>query len=411
MYMNMLKYLIESDSSFSMFNKKTYWNLFPNIATRGRKAMTNLISSLFQEVVTQVATKLAGVESLSLTADGWSSRASVGHVTVTLHWIDEDWSLASVCLGAPKFEEFTTSQDISLRVKKMLASVGLTRDKIFVATIDRGSNYQKAFREVLDITTTDCVCHVLNGIGLKACEMVTKVDALCRYAQDITFFFKRSNKTTFMLHQEQRNAGEKVCGLKAACPTRWNSKYKLLKRFVRCYPHIEKLARRIPDLQFLFGHANVLIEELEDVMLVLKLISNPLAVLESQEIPHAGDVLIIFASMYTNLQDHVREQETKAAHELRDEIRSLLRQNFPWQKLPEIWLKAVFFDPRFKDFRKLNITLIKNWEQLRNRTLKNIRSELSDVQEKRLSPKNSGSWKLTTRRGCGQVVCHYCYYL
>ena len=43
-------------------------------------------------------------EKLALTSDGWRSLASESYVTVTAHFIDEDWEMRNVALDTSELQ-------------------------------------------------------------------------------------------------------------------------------------------------------------------------------------------------------------------------------------------------------------------------------------------------------------------
>ena len=48
-------------------------------------------------------------EKLALTSDGWRSLASESYVTVTAHFIDEDWELRNVALDTSELQTAHTA--------------------------------------------------------------------------------------------------------------------------------------------------------------------------------------------------------------------------------------------------------------------------------------------------------------
>lgn len=129
----------------------------------GRKYFSRTaIPALYGEVRERVEEKLKSVSKFSTTADLWSSRTSEPYLSLTVHFIDQDWKLVSLCLQTVYFPEDHTGETIAAGLTDALASWGLSDDHQVCITTDSGTNIIKA-AELNSWTRLQCFGHRLNS--------------------------------------------------------------------------------------------------------------------------------------------------------------------------------------------------------------------------------------------------------
>lgn len=73
----------------------------------------------------RVTEKLANVSYFSTTTDLWSSRMSEPYLSLTVHYIDEKWTLLNVCLKTSYFPDDHTSETIAQGLKDARRQTGV----------------------------------------------------------------------------------------------------------------------------------------------------------------------------------------------------------------------------------------------------------------------------------------------
>ena len=58
---------------------------------------------------------VAKIEYCALTTDIWTSQATMGYVTVTCHFLMDNWELKSIVLETTQIEESHTAENIGAR--------------------------------------------------------------------------------------------------------------------------------------------------------------------------------------------------------------------------------------------------------------------------------------------------------
>lgn len=61
---------------------------------------------------------------VAFTCDYWTSCASDRYITMTMHWIREDWTMATGILGTSKFSDGHTAENIAAKLKDIRLTYG-----------------------------------------------------------------------------------------------------------------------------------------------------------------------------------------------------------------------------------------------------------------------------------------------
>ena len=173
-----------------------------------------------------------------LTSDLWTSVATDGYITLTTHFITDDWVLHKQILNFSYFPSPHTGITISEKMYKMLCEWSL-EFKLFSITLDNASsneafvntlktqlNLRNALLNKGEFFHIRCCAHILNLIvqeGLK--EMDASVVKIRESVKYIKGSQGRKEKFKECISQV---ALEKKRGLRQDVPTRWNSTYLML---------------------------------------------------------------------------------------------------------------------------------------------------------------------------------------
>ncbi|KZV16969.1 hypothetical protein F511_30599 [Dorcoceras hygrometricum] len=165
---------------------------------------------------------------LSLTTDCWSSIQNLGYLTLTAHFIDDDWKLQKLILNFSLVENHR-GQTIGRIVESCLVDWGF--DKIFILTVDMSNKY----------IHVRCVAHIVEGL------------------KDQDFSIQRiRNAMKFVRSSQQRNKKFQECVLFEKIEvcldveTPWNSSYLMLETAVKYRKAFDRLRREGSGYQLYF---------------------------------------------------------------------------------------------------------------------------------------------------------------
>ncbi|KAL1252179.1 hypothetical protein QQF64_019975 [Cirrhinus molitorella] len=129
----------------------------------GRKFFSQkCLPELYTEVRDRVMNEIRHLEAYSATTDLWSSRTTEPYISLTIHFIDDDWKLRSRCLQTAFFPEDHTGAIIALGLKDALSAWGLDEARLVCMTTDSGANMVRAL-EINKWTRLACFGHRLHN--------------------------------------------------------------------------------------------------------------------------------------------------------------------------------------------------------------------------------------------------------
>ena len=96
---------VESPSFIKLIN-----NLDPKFQLESAKTYSNsIIPKMYMDLKAKVTEMMKPVAALGITSDAWTSAATQSYVTMTAHFIDEEWLLKSLCLQTQHCPESHTA--------------------------------------------------------------------------------------------------------------------------------------------------------------------------------------------------------------------------------------------------------------------------------------------------------------
>ena len=118
------------------------------------------VPKLYEEKKSAVLELLKSTERVALTCDGWTSRATDSYVTITSHFISNEWALVSNVLQTRALHESHTGSNIANLLKEAMNEWGL-EDKVPAIVTDNAANMLLAV-SLIECLHVGCFAHVLN---------------------------------------------------------------------------------------------------------------------------------------------------------------------------------------------------------------------------------------------------------
>ena len=107
-----------------------------------------VIPSIVDKMIRVIRSKLEVVKYLSFTTDVWSLNVSSDSLlSLTAHWVNDDFQLISAVLQAQSLEEQHTGEYMAMKITKIMEDWGISTDQIHCVVRDNGSNIVKAMSE------------------------------------------------------------------------------------------------------------------------------------------------------------------------------------------------------------------------------------------------------------------------
>lgn len=125
----------------------------------GRKYfIQKCLPELYTEVRGTVLQEMGNIEAYSATTDLWSSRTTEPYLSLTIHFIGDDWKLRSRCLQTAFFPDDHTGAIIANGLREALSAWGLDESRLVCMTTDSGANMIRAL-EINKWTRLACFGH------------------------------------------------------------------------------------------------------------------------------------------------------------------------------------------------------------------------------------------------------------
>ena len=212
------------DRGFKAFTKA----LNPFYTLPGRKTVSKvLVPRLYATCHAGVKERVGHAAAVCLTTDCWTSRTTQSYMSVTCHFV-ENYEMVSCLLDCFQFSERHTADNLSGHLLRITREWEI-QDKVVACVSDGASNITLAIQKCR-WKHLHCFAHTLNLIvrgGLKKLsETVDKV-------KQIADHFHRSSLSAEKLRATLLQMGQPDLKVLQDCPTRWNSTFYMLKRFVR----------------------------------------------------------------------------------------------------------------------------------------------------------------------------------
>ena len=120
--------------------------------------VTSLIRKDYLDGKAAITAKLRG-NTVALTTDIWTSKATQSFATTTAHFIDKNWNLITCVLETTHFPGHRTGVSISEKLQETLTSYNVDVDKVSAVVHDEASNAVLAGECI--IILLQCIYHIV----------------------------------------------------------------------------------------------------------------------------------------------------------------------------------------------------------------------------------------------------------
>ncbi|XP_072568141.1 E3 SUMO-protein ligase ZBED1-like isoform X2 [Paramormyrops kingsleyae] len=312
-----------------------------------RRHITDVaVPTIYEEVKLHVKTSLASAERVALTCDAWTSRATESYVTITSHYISDEWELVSHVLQTRAMHESHTGSNIAELLKTALEEWDIKWKDPVVVT-DNASNMTVA-AQLAGMLHVKCFAHAINLASQRALKLPSVARLLGRVRR-ITSFFRRSTTASHVLQQKQKLLQLPEHKLMTDVVTRWNSAFDMLQRFLEQQPAIcaallsGEVRKTEKDLCTLNDSD---ITSAEEIVSALKPMKVATLVLSEESTATLSLVAPLHAQMIHDLQES--PSESTMIKEIKSAICLDLNKRYLDDEQKDILYVASAMDPRFK---------------------------------------------------------------
>ncbi|KAL0188452.1 hypothetical protein M9458_015551, partial [Cirrhinus mrigala] len=227
-------------------------------------------------------------------------------------------------------------------------------------TTDNAQNMVNAIKEATGLgPQIGCFAHILN-LAAKKAVAIQQISRLLGKVRKVVTFFHKSTTAAHALKVKQEMLNISVHKLIHDCPTRWNTIYDMMERYLEQQPAIysalmdKNVKKNVKDIAVLSDSELKLAEEMINLLKPLKTITT---LLSTETTPSLS--VIPLKTMILKFMEPV-EDESLAIKDAKAAITQDLENRYTDPNLQEYLNRASFLDPRFKSLPYMNAAMYAN---------------------------------------------------
>lgn len=324
--------------------------LAPKYKMPTRKAAQKLVDDKYTKTAKKVKQRIVDRE-LTITTDIWTdTHTTKSYLGVTCHFLDLALpeKLQSIDLAVYVMDKRHNSGYISACFEEVLKEWAIPKEHVIMVVSDHAPNMVKA---VVDTFTEDkhigCVAHAVNLVAKKACESVKGLPDLFDKVKWIVAFFRRSTTTSDSLHklQQEDDPNKKPLRMVSYVPTRWNSEYFMLVRFLELFKYVKSIMADQDRSAEMIREVEK--AHLEEVIKLLEPLNEVTKDLSGEEYPTVSRVLPIINCLNNCIS--IIKPTSQMGRSLQSALLNEIDARFHTYRTSHVYGPSMILDPRFKD--------------------------------------------------------------
>ncbi|KYN50115.1 Zinc finger BED domain-containing protein 1 [Cyphomyrmex costatus] len=312
--------------------------IVPLYTLPSRKTITSLVDDKYNALSAVIRNKLATVEYVSITVDIWTDTLNTkSYLGTTVHFVSED-KLKSATLGLLPLADRHTGDNIGPWISEVIEKWNIKSANVIAFIADNASNMYKGISDTFGSHRfMPCFAHSLNLVATKVIAD-SGIDYLLVKVKSIVTYFKHSVYASDKLRQKVD------LKLIQSVPTRWNSCFYMLERFIELSPHVGSIlleADNSPDM--------LTASELRVIREFVKLL-RPLEQATKEICGEAYSTGSKVIPLVNCIQQKIDKMETQTSEgiKMKELLKSAMNHRFKDIENKPLLAVACILDPRFK---------------------------------------------------------------
>ena len=231
-------------------------NLDPRITIKSRHSYSrDRLESLYQEVKVQVDEELNKsikmLTGIAFTSDMWTSRNNQAYMSITAHFINQDWKLKSFLVGMKPFDGSHTGAALAVEMDASVDKLELQENVMTQrwCVTDRGANVLMAVRLSVELDKNMyCMDHTIHLIVTKAVKDTAILQEAMDQCGHLASHFHRSTKHNDLLRKKCAELAIPYKKIVLPCKTRWNSQFLSLRSILDLQPALLALGEEVTEV-------------------------------------------------------------------------------------------------------------------------------------------------------------------
>ncbi|XP_072400374.1 E3 SUMO-protein ligase ZBED1-like [Diabrotica undecimpunctata] len=309
-------------------------------------------------------------KKVTLTTYVWTDLQMRSYSSLTVHFIDEENQLFSGTVGMVSLDDRHTAEYLCEQLRSLCSQWQIQEDNIVAIITDNGPNIVKAINIFLGPKKhIPCYAHTLNLVCQNSMKNCPELVELLDKVKKIVSWFKQS----VVASDELRNASPNKKVIQSV-PTRWNSTFNMVERFLELRPIINDIINRHPSAPIMVTAAEV--EILSEMCNILKPLHTATEEI-SGETYLTGSLCIPITSI-TRKKLEAITTDKKLTNQLKVEVLKEFDKRFGQIEQFSLLGLATLLDPRFKKMYLKNALACSKYINIVNARLRLLENETND---------------------------------
>jgi hypothetical protein len=343
---NAILYMIAKDNQpLSIVENKGFINLMnvssPNFKIPSRRDISRRLEGKYNSFQDLFKNELNKVKYVSLTMDIWTDIHTQSYLGVTVHF-EKNNKLASGLLGVIDLQERHTSQYIADTLNEVCKQWDISLETITAIVTDGAANITKAvdllFGNPNKPRHIPCFAHTLNLVAQNAIARVTDLSLLIKNVKSIVTWFKHSVVASDELRKVSNSK------LTQEVPTRWNSTFYMLERFIALRRFINDIVNRNTSAPPMVCAKDI--EEIIEIITVLRPLEAATKELCGEQYVSSSMVIPIVHLLETKIDEATTTQIL--SNQLKNALKLECSKRLGQIENVTFLAIATILDPRFK---------------------------------------------------------------
>ncbi|XP_061550161.1 E3 SUMO-protein ligase ZBED1-like [Phycodurus eques] len=348
------EFIISEDSaSLYTIEKKGFRELVKTLDPRynmpDRKHFSDVqLPRMYDECRAKVTEELKYVEYYALTTDLWTCTVTQPYMSLTVHFINNDWMLSSRCLQTIYFPEDYTEVMIGTILKEVLESWELREDMLICLTTDDATNNSS-----LHLTEWDrlqCFGHHLELAIASSLKTPSQTQAAVKRAvglcKQVTGTISNSFKRRRDLAKAQVDLDLPIHQLKSESPSSWGSRQQMISRFIEQEKAVKQVLREDRKMRHLIPTRQDM-RILESINKALNPLMEFTDALSGEEYVSASFVIPVL-HLFKHQMLKSQDDDTPLTRTIKEGILNYLSDKYADDATEKLLDMAMLLDPRFK---------------------------------------------------------------
>jgi hypothetical protein len=201
----------------------------PGYQIPSRPHLTNICRNLYDSAKIRLLAQINSRPYVSSSTDIWTSRTQQAYLTVTVHFLTEEWIMESNVLLTREIPEKHTGINITERLKAAAKEWNITDEKLAAVVRDNAANMALTVDIIGNWNDIGCFGHTLQ-LAVNAGLNIDQLSRLTAVARKLVGHFKHSVTAVAALKEKQKAMSVAEHKLLQDVSTGWNSTYQMLDR-------------------------------------------------------------------------------------------------------------------------------------------------------------------------------------